>query len=79
VVPSTPFSIEMVDELYKKQIQKAERYVQDLLIGSKKAIDDRYKEIRDFTVQISQRQSELKKMIEEVNDKMERFENFEPF
>ncbi|CAI2167632.1 2601_t:CDS:2 [Funneliformis geosporum] len=75
-IPSVPFSVEMIDELYNKQIQKAEHHVQELLNLSKNSIDVRYKEVRDLTAQIFQRQSELKKMIDEVNDKVEKLKDF---
>ncbi|CAG8652263.1 16344_t:CDS:2 [Funneliformis caledonium] len=77
-VPSIPYTVEMIDELYNKQIQKAEHHVQELLNVSKIKIDFNYKEVRDLAVQISQRRSELKKMTDELNDKMEKLRDFKP-
>lgn len=57
VDPQLPFSIEAIDELYKRKIQEAKR---------------EYEQIHNLTGEISRLQSDLKKKIKERNIKIKR-------
>ena len=78
-IPQLSISIDAVDNLYNDQILKVERRARELMILSKETIDTRYKEVCDLTRKISQYQSELKKMIEDANDKLEKLKDFNVF
>ncbi|RIA81388.1 hypothetical protein C1645_790546 [Glomus cerebriforme] len=72
MVPPIPFSIETVDKVYNEQVQKVDR----LIVMSREMLEGRNKEIRDLYKQISQRRSELIKLIEKANHKLEMMKNF---
>ncbi|RIA81391.1 hypothetical protein C1645_824779 [Glomus cerebriforme] len=72
MVPPIPFSIETIDEIYNEQVQKVDR----LIVMSRETLEGRNREIRDLYKQISQRRSELIKLIEKANYKLEMLKEF---
>ena len=66
------FSIEAVDNLCSEQIQKVDR----TMTKFREEIETRNKEVRDLHVQISQRRTELIKLINKANNKLEMLKGF---
>ncbi|GBC06190.1 hypothetical protein RclHR1_06680006 [Rhizophagus clarus] len=75
-VPQLPFSLDTIDRIPNEHILKTECHARELAACLRKPIDFGYKEVRDLTEKITHRQNELKILIEEANDKVERLKNF---
>ncbi|GBB99824.1 hypothetical protein RclHR1_36490001 [Rhizophagus clarus] len=70
-VPQIPFTMEMVEKVYNQQIQNYDRLIEI----NREIIEKRHKEVRDLYEQISKRQTDLVKLIELANSKLEDLKN----